>query len=555
MLSALILIATYMNNLPSRLIRYKDLAQFFIFHARPALNEDVSTMGAGESTTDPKDAEAFANSLEEMGPTFVKFGQLLSTRSDLLSPEYIKALQRLQDDVEPVPIESIHKIFEDEIGVSISKTFESFNEVPLAAASLGQTHRAVTRSGCEVVVKVQRPDIRSQIEQDLEMLASVAEFAEKHTETASQYALAQLVDQFKTSIIEELDYVREANNLLRLTTTLSKFKKLTVPQPHESFSSGRVLTMDFVKGVKITELSGFMLTEIDGDALVDELLEAYLHQLIVEGFFHADPHPGNLLLTDDRRIAFMDLGMVGRLSDQMREAVYNLFSGISENKNERVVDVLMSVGLHEAQDVDRKRLSADVSQLVSRSQDVSIKQLQFGALIMRIIQMCANHGVLLPREFNLIGKALLNLDRIAVTLAPNMNPSEAVAKHLKGVAMKRALESLKPGDAVAALVQMKDLFQKAPQRLNSLLDILSENKFRINADVIDETALIQGFQKVANRITIGLIVAALIVGAALIMRVESSFELFGYPGFAMILMIIALILGSITVFGILKSDR
>ncbi|HBR95728.1 MAG TPA: ABC transporter [Opitutae bacterium] len=546
-----------MNNLPHRLLRYKDLAQFFIVHVRPVLARDTES-SVDSQLSSPKleeDAVAFAKSLESMGPTFVKFGQLLSTRSDLLPAEYVDALQRLQDDLKPVAYEEMSEVFEREIGASITKVFAEFDQRPIAAASLGQTYKAITRSGDVVAVKIQRPGIRRQIQEDLEILSSLAAFAEKHSDEGSRYALVELVAQFKVSVTEELDYVREAGNLKKLAVILSNFAHLEVPATHMSYCSAKVLTMDYVNGVKITQLSGLAMTELDGNCLVDDLLKAYLHQFITEGFFHADPHPGNLIFTDQGRLAFMDLGMVGRLSDQMRDAMYHLFSGICENKSERVVDVIMSAGLQENHLVDRKRLSSDVANLVARSEAISVKELQFGTLVMRIIHMCAEHGVILPREFNLVGKALLNIDQIVIKLAPDFNPGQAVNRHLRAIAFKRSLESLNPSDAFTAMVQTKELFQKAPHRLNSLLDNLSENKFRVNADVIDEDALIQGFQKIANRITIGVIVAALIVGAALMMRIDSDFQIFGYPGIAMVLLISALLLAAYTVFDILKKDQ
>lgn len=545
-----------MKKLPSRLSRYTDLATFFWFHARPAINDSDPL---SEVKTQPekhqKQAEDFAKSLESMGPTYVKFGQLLSTRSDLLSAPYTKALERLQDSVDPVPYEVIESTFEAELEVSISKVFESFEQDPIASASLGQTHSAITRKGEHVVVKVQRPGIRKQIVEDLDTLESVAAFVDKHSEVGQLYRFSDIVEQFRQSLMDELDYNLEAKNLLQLEEDLKEFKGLCVPAPHLSFCSERVLTMDYVAGQKITDVSGLKLTELDGESLVDDLLHAYLQQFLVTGFFHADPHPGNLFLTQDNRIAFIDLGMVGRLSGQMSDRLFDLFSGICDNNSERVVDVVMHIGLQENHEVDRQRLNSEVSILVSRSQNVSVKELQFGTVVMRIVEMCASQGIILPREITMVGKVLLNLDRVGIALAPEFNPSERIRKHLSKIATKRSLESLKPGDMLSALKQMKELIQRSPQRVNDILDNLAENKFRVDVDAIDETALIQGFQKIANRITIGVIVAALILAAAMMMEVDSNFQIFGHYGFAVILFILAGILGGITVVGILKNDR
>ncbi len=313
--------------------------------------------------------------------------------------------------------------------------------------------------------------------------------------------------------------------------------------------------MEYIHGSKVTDLSGVSLLDVKGEELVDDLIAAFLHQYIVDGFFHADPHPGNILLTQDGVVAFIDLGMVGRLSESMRDSLFQIFSGIAENNSERVVNVLINVGLQENYDVPRSALLSDIASLISRQHDVSVSELQFGAVVMGIFQICAKHKIIIPREFLLVAKSLLNLDRIAVILAPDFNPSSAARKHLKAIATRRTLDSLKPSDLFEAALQFKDLVQRAPHRLNNLLDNLADNKFRIDADVIDETALIQGFQKIANRITVGVITAALIVGASLMMRTETDFQIFGYPGLAMLLMIAAVFLGTTTIIGIWKNDK
>ena len=545
-----------MKKLPGRLSRYADLANFFWWHARPAINHSDPL---SEINTDPEkhkeQAEAFAESLESMGPTYVKFGQLLSTRSDILSGPYVKALERLQDGVEELPYETIEEVFQEELEVSISKVFAEFDKTPIASASLGQTHRAKTREGQEVVVKVQRPGIRKQIVEDLDTLESLAGFVDEHSEAGQRYRFSDMVDQFRQSLLDELNYNLEAKNLLQLAEDIKKFKGLCVPAPHLSFCSERVLTMEYISGQKITDTSGVKLTELDGSFLVDQLLQAFLEQFLVTGFFHADPHPGNLFLTEDDKIAFIDLGMVGRLSGQMCEQLFDLFSGICDNESERVVEVIMHIGLQENHTVDRQRLNSEVAVLVSRSQNVSVKELQFGTVVMRIVDMCTQHGIILPREITMVGKVLLNLDRVGITLAPDFNPSESIRNHLSKIATKRSLDALKPGDLLSALKQMKELVQRSPKRINDILDNLADNKFRIDVDAVDETALIQGFQKIANRITMGVIVASMVIAAALIMNIDSNFQIFGYSGFAMILFSVAAIFGAFVVVGILRNDR
>src|SRR5207249_3080603 len=255
------------------------------------------------------DGEELANDLEQLGPTFVKVGQLLSTRADLLDPAAMKSLSRLQDDVEPFPFADVERIVATELGVRVSKAFSRFDETPLAAASLGQVHRAALRDGREVAVKVQRPNVREQVVRDLESMAELADFLDHHSEIGRRYGFARMVNELRRSILLELDYRREAHNMVTIGRNLARFRRLQIPQPIEDLSATRVLTMNYIAGSKITKANPVVLADANAGELADELFRAYLHQVIIDGVFHADPHPGNVLLTDDGRIGLLDLGM------------------------------------------------------------------------------------------------------------------------------------------------------------------------------------------------------------------------------------------------------
>ena len=245
--------------------------------------------------------------LEKMGPTFIKFGQLLSSRPDLLPAPYLKALARLQDKVKPFPYEQVEEIISCELGVRISKAFSHFEEKHLAAASLGQVHRAALRDGRPVVVKVQRPEIRKQIAEDFEVLEAITEFFDEHTDIGRRYRFGKVLSEFKHSILQELDYQREASNLTTLANNLKEFPQILVPLPVLDYCSRSVLTMDYVSGTKITVLSPIARLGTDGETLAEEFFRAYLKQVLIDGFFHADPHPGNIFLTDEGARGFTGL--------------------------------------------------------------------------------------------------------------------------------------------------------------------------------------------------------------------------------------------------------
>src|SRR5258707_10337400 len=309
---------------PERIKRYKDVVALLIKYGRSDLvqQNDLDLIGghseALTTTFEPK-AEELAADLEKLGPTFIKLGQLLSTRGDLLPEPYLEALGRLQDQVAPFSFDEVERIVSTELGARISKLFAEFDREPTAAASLAQVHRARMRDGRMVVVKVQRPGVREIIVEDLEALEEGAEFIDAHTEIGKRYEFSNMLEDLRASLLRELDFKREANNLIRLRTGLREFEHIVIPEPIEDFTTSRVLTMDFIPGRKITAQSPLRLMELDGPALSEEIFRAYLKQILVEGFFHADPHPGNVLITGDNRIAIIDLGMFEHISGSFQE--------------------------------------------------------------------------------------------------------------------------------------------------------------------------------------------------------------------------------------------
>ena len=322
---------------PQHLSRYRQIAWIFIKYGRSDLVKETGlteTLAAEERVAPAEAAKAdeLAQDLEKLGPTFVKLGQLLSSRVELLPQAYLDALSRLQDKVEPFGFAEVEKIVSSELGVRMSKAFAGFEDQPMAAASLGQVQRATLRDGRPVAVKVQRPGIREQMVEDLDALEDIAEFLDQHTQLGRRYEFCQLLEQFRRSLLQELDYRLEANNLSTIRDQLRDFPHIIIPAPVADYCTSRVLTMEFVPGRKITELSPLTKMEFDGAALAEELFRAYLTQILVHGFFHADPHPGNVFLTPDHRIALLDLGMVGRILPRLQEDLLQLLLAIAEGR-------------------------------------------------------------------------------------------------------------------------------------------------------------------------------------------------------------------------------
>lgn len=543
---------------PERLKRYKDVALLFVKYGRSDLVQQAGLEDSIEldemqlAETRPQ-AEELAADLEKLGPTFIKLGQLLSTRADLLPAPYLEALSRLQDRIEPFPYEQVDEIVSGELGVRISKAFADFDPEPLAAASLAQVHRAHMRDGRAVVVKVQRPNIREQIIEDLEALGQMAQFLDTHTEIGKRYEFENMLLGLRRSLLRELDFKVEANNLITFAENMREFDRIIIPDPIENFSTARILTMEYIPGKKITELSPLRLMEIDGPGLARELFRAYLKQILLDGLVHADPHPGNVILTDDDRIALLDLGMVTRLLPGFRDNLLRLLLAISEGRGEEAAETAIRMGEAKSR-FNKSEFTSRVAELVAEHADSNLSRLDSGQVALEITKISADCWFRLPSEFTMVAKALLNLDRVVFTLDPTFEPSAVIRQRATEVLQRNLMQSIAPGNIIGSVVELKEFVEKFPGRVNKILDTIGNNELKINVDAIDEKIVVEGLQKVANRISLGLVLAALIVGASMLMRIETSFHILGYPGFAMIFFLLAAIAGIGLIITIIMTD-
>ena len=528
---------------PRRLGRYRDLALILFKYGRSdlfsragledILAEELPPAEAGAATPDE-----LAHDLERLGPTFIKLGQILSTRADLLPDAYLNALSRLQDEVAPIPFRDVEKTLREELGVRVSKAFRHFDTAPLAAASLAQVHRAVLRDGRAVAVKVQRPGVRLQAADDLDVLESVASLAERVSATAARYEVGRLVHEFRATLLRELDYRMEAENLRVLGRNLRAFERVFVPQPVPDYSTSRVLTMDYVAGTKVTALSRLARAEIDVADLADVLFAAYLQQIFVDGFFHADPHPGNLLVTRDGRLAMLDLGMVAHLTSRFQDLLLQVMAAMADGRGDEAAKHALRLG-ESRPELRPDEFERRVRDLVAGQRDASVSQLATGRLTLQMTRIAAETGLRLPSEAMMLGKTLLSLDEIARQLDPDFRPQAAFRRHVEDILQRRVVGAMKPENAWSGLLELKDLAQQLPRRTNQILERLAEGDVPVRVEGLDQSAFMSACQKIANRITLGLLLAALIIGAALALRIETDFRVFGYPGVAMILFLVA----------------
>jgi ubiquinone biosynthesis protein len=546
---------------PEMLRRYAEIARVLVRHGGHDL---VESSGLSATIADPVEEDAgegdeeaardLAADLEGLGPTFIKLGQLLSTRADLLSDAHIEALARLQDDVEPVPYEEIREVIEEDLGARVSNVFASFDEEPIASASLGQVHHAVLRDGREVAVKVQRPGIREVVARDLEVLHGVAGMLDDHTDAGERYHFDEMIEEFERSLARELDYRREAVSLTELGRNLASFERLTVPAPIDGLVTGRVLTMEHVEGTKVTGLSGLARLDIDGEALVDELFRAYLKQMLSDGFVHADPHPGNVLLTPDHRLALIDVGMVIRLEPTTRERMLRLLLAVADGEGDAAADVALAMG-SPTSFFDEEAFRRDVSALVGSYHDLPPEHSHAGQVLAEVTRISGQDGVRPPAELTLLGRTLLALDQVASELAPDFDADSAVRRHAGEVLRRTMFEELTPSSMMQGLLDSKEFLEQLPGRANQILSALADGSLRVRVDAVDAERLIAAIQRLANRLVAGLVLAALIVGAAMLSGVETDTTILGYPALAFVFFVVAGLMGFWLVVTILRNDE
>jgi predicted unusual protein kinase regulating ubiquinone biosynthesis (AarF/ABC1/UbiB family) len=545
---------------PNHLKRYKEIAQLFWKYGRSDLVQQMAIEDAlGSEKPQPVSEgqatpEHLADDLEAMGPTYVKLGQVLSGRPDLLPEPYLKGLARLQDKVKPFSFAEVEEIVTSELGVRISKAFSRFDPKPIAAASLGQVHSAALRDGRMVVVKVQRPNIAKQIAEDFEVLTEIAEFMDAHTKLGKRHRFLNILEEFRITIQQELNYEREAQNLIALGNNLKEFELIQVPQPVADYSTRRVLTMDYVQGLKITALGPLARLEMKGAALAEELFKAYLKQVLVDGLFHADPHPGNVFITDDERIALLDLGMVGRTTPGMQDNLLKVLLAISEGNSEQVAEIVIDIS-QTAEDFNETEFRRRIGQLITLRQDQGLQNLNVGKSLLEVTKNAADNGLYVPSELTLLGKTLLQLDEVGKILDPAFDPNASIRRNVTELMTRRMRKQATQGNALSSLLEMKDFITGLPSRINRFMDTVTNSELEVKVRALDAKTVMEGLQKIANRITAGIILAALIMGASTLMQTQTRFQIFGYPGLAILCFLGAAAGGFWLVIRILIQDH
>lgn len=459
--------------------------------------------------------------LEELGPTFVKMGQIASTRPDLLPADLLTELARLQDHVHPFPYEEAARILEEELGAPPEELFAEFPTKPIAAASIGQVYLAVLRDGTRVAVKVQRPDIQALIETDLDILADWARMAEARLEWARRYRLSDIVEELGRALRTEMDFTAEARNTEKFRAYCETKKEVAAPAVFWDFSTKRILTTAFLDGVKLSDRESLNKAGWDRRKLANRFASSIFHQVLVEGFFHGDPHPGNVLALSDGRLAFIDFGMTGRLTPGMRKHFASFVIALRNQSTKGVIRAIEHMGVIPA-DADQESLYADVDDMREKYYKVPLNQIRLGDAVNDLFAIAFRHRIRIPTELTLLGKSLLTMEGVVTSLDPAFSVFDVAEPFGK----KLFLERLDPRQAVKSWLEEApeyiDLLHEVPLSIKQLTKTMRQGKLKIEAESPQLDELLKKMDRISNRIafsivllSISLVMVGLIIGSSL----------------------------------------
>ena len=510
-----------------RIRRYREIAQVLVRHGMGFLIGITGLerfapvrrgMAAGGGW--PSHPARLRQALEELGPTFIKLGQIISTRADLLPPDFQQELSRLQDDAPPVPFQEILTAVNQELGVSINDSFASFDREPLASASIGQAHAAKLHDGTEVVVKVQRPGVEEQIEEDLDILYTLAQTASRRWDVANHYDVLGLVQEFSDTLRGELDYLREARNAERFGDAFVDHEFVKVPRVFRERTAKRVITLERLHGVKISDDESLAESPVDTSQLADQVFSMYLKMIFDDGFFHADPHAGNFFIDTRGRIGLIDFGMVGYVDNRLQDDLVRLILATVMEDADRMVDVILDLGVARSR-IDRSILRQDIQRLLNRYSGRSLGEIELGTAIEDGFMIVRRHNLQLPSNLALLLKTGIMAEGLAARVNPEFDPMSALRPYTEQLIM-RQLDPRELGKRVGhASFEAAQLGIELPHMVRRILSSVDRGQVEVGVRPERFEPLLFRVERMVNRVVLGILTAAFIIGLAVLMAVYS----------------------------------
>ncbi len=546
--------------------RYREIAQVLLRHGFGYLlheleltqflgrrkKRELATHPEMETLPRAKKARRLRTVLEELGPTFIKLGQLLSARADLLAPEYIHELEKLQDDVPPFPFEKVAETIQMELGHRLEELFTGFDPEPLAAASIGQVHRAVLKTGQEVAVKIRRPEIEKILTTDLEILHDLARLADRHAPFREMYNFRAMVEEFELIVTAELDLTREGQHADIFRKNFRGDPNIYIPAVYWEYTTSRVLTTEYVEGVKLTDRAEILRRGVDRRKIARLLTNALLRQILIDGFFHADPHPGNLFALPGDRLMFLDFGIVGRLEENLKEKIGDLVLGLVNRSSHQVARAIAGMGVLPP-DLDRRAFYQDVERMRDKYYDVPFRELRLADSVNDVIGIAFRHHIRIPTQITMLARALVTAEGVSRQLDPDLSIAEIARPLSRRLLSHRfSLQNIRRL-LTENLVDYHHLAVSLPRQLEQVLDLAASGELKINARNPETDRIIGRINILVNRLVLSILLAALMIGSALLAGRE--YIVFGRIGLAELLFIFGGILGLALIFSILRSRK
>ena len=492
--------------------------------------------------------------MEELGPTFIKFGQILSTRPDVVPHDFIIEFLKLQDSVKPFPFKDAVKVIEAQFGLPVSELFSSMEETPVAAASIAQVHRAVTRDGQEVVVKVQRPGIDKTIETDIAILGYLARLAEKYMPESRLYDPPGMVEEFSAVIRREMDFTLEASYMEKFRENFSGDERVMVPKVFWESTGKKVLTMERVAGIKVDKVASLKEAGIDTEEVAHVIADVFFKQVFEFGLFHGDLHSGNIFVVSQDRIALVDFGIVGRIGQEMKQNLADILIGLATQDFDLTIKVYQRMGIL-PEGIDRASFEREYYDIILHYFGRPFKYVKIGELLLDYIRLAARYDITLPRELLLFDKCIIELEGLAKVLYPEVNLLDESEPYARKLYVERFTPSAFADRALSAAGEYKDFLTDFPSRADRIMKKIVDDKLRIEFLHRGLEDFMGEMDRSSNRLTFAVIVAALIIGSSMVMAAEAAPKVFGLSALGLLGFIIASVLGFWLAVQILRSGK
>ncbi|WP_130806769.1 ABC1 kinase family protein [Senegalia massiliensis] len=488
--------------------------------------------------------------IEELGPTYIKLGQVMSTRYDLLPTDIIEELSKLQDEVSEYPLGDAKRLFKEEIGIDISDAFMDFDEKPLAAASIGQVYNAKLFSGEDVVVKIRRPNIKNLIEKDLEILKTIGGIVDDYIVRKSVVSFSEIVDEFATTLRRELDYTMEAQNYENFRQSLTDNKYAVVPKVYWDFITKKILVISKLKGIKINDTESLIENNYDNEKIAYNLAKTYMEQVFLHGFFHADPHPGNLFVINGEKIGFVDFGMVGYLDDESTKLLMLLLKSSVDKNSEKIVETLYKMDSI-PETTNKMLFKRDINYVLNYYYNLSFDKIDFSDALTDILRITYKHKVRVPSQLTLLIKTIISIEGTAKNLNPKFNLTDVSKDLLESIKKDKFNAKRLFNKTYSSAYNMLEDFRELPKMLNTIFYKISNDKIKINMNHEGLSKFRKELNSVTNKLSLSLIISAIIIGSSTIAQTKTGPQVVGMSAIGLVGFLLAGIMGIILIVSII----